>query len=150
MNLKLPQKVEVAAPNVTPDFDEEGDYFKDIFWPDFETAPGETPIASRLRFTFACAGYRTMRIEEVATHPVVIIRAWQPDASRMADHWLLLRHVQDMLSRAGFRLKREELMVARSGHRLLIAFQTGKWVPNFEEILREPQDDLADYADVGI
>ncbi len=147
MNLTLSPEVEVAAPNAELDFGDND--LKDIYWPDFDPLSGETPVAFKLRFTFTCAGYRTTRIEEVATHPVVVIRTVQPDTGRIANHQLLLQHVRDMLCQAGFHPKRDELTVDRSGHRLLIAFQSGKWVPNFEEILREPQDDLADYADVA-
>ena len=143
-----PSQVHVPCP--LADFDDDDDDFKDVFWPNFDMLPGETPVTFRLRFAFVCDGYRAIKVEEVQTHPIVIIRAVQPDAGRIVDHRLLLRHVQDMLCRAGFRPKRDELMVAPSGHRVLIAFQTGKWAPNFEEILREPQADMADYAEMAL
>lgn len=130
--------------------DEEPEFFRDVYLPDFDPLPGETPVAFKLRFTFTCAGYRTTRIEEVATHPVVVIRTMQPDTGRIADQWLLMRNIRDLLCRAGFRPKRDELTVARSGHRVLIAFQTGKWTPNFEEILREPHEDMVDHADMAL
>ena len=137
-----PSQFEVAAPNAAPDIDDDDD-FKEVFWPDFDALPGEKSIAFKLRFAFSCSGYRVTRVEEVETHPIVIIRAVQPDAGRIiADQRLFLRRIRDILLQAGFRPKRDELTVARSGHRVLIAFQTGKWAPNFEEILREPQEDM--------
>jgi hypothetical protein len=123
------------------DFDDDDDV-RDVFWPDFDGLPGETPTVFRLRFAFECAGYEAIRIEEPQTHPVVIVRATQPESGRITDQRLLFRHVREILCQAGFRLKSDELTVALSGRRILIAFQTGKWVPNYEEILGEMEEDL--------
>lgn len=141
-------QVEVAALNAAPDFDDFEDDLKDVFWPNFDPLPGETSVAFNLRFTFACAGYRTTKIEEPVTHPVMIVRTVLPDTRRISNQRLLLEHIRDILCRAGFRPKRDELTIGQTGTRLLIAFPNGKTAINFEEILREPQDDLADYADV--
>lgn len=124
------------------DFDEDGE-IKDVFWPDFDPLPGETSIAVRLRFAFSSAGFRAIRIEEVVTHPVVIIKAANPDIRHLTDQRLLARHIRGILDQSGFRPKRDELTVAWLDRRLLVAFQTRKWAPNFEEIMREAADDLA-------
>lgn len=120
----------------------------DVYFPNPQS--GESEIAFRLRLAFEIEGYRVRRVELALTHPVVIVRAVHIDASRITDQRLLLRCIHDLLRRAGFQIRLDELTVARSGHRVLIAFQTGKWVPNFEEILREPQEDFGDYADMAL
>jgi len=149
MNLTLPPEVEATAPNAAPDYDD-GDDFKDVYWPDFDVEPGETPIAFRLRYAFTCAGYRVARIEEVKMPPVLVVRAVRRDARRMTDHRLFFGHVRELLRQAGFRLRRDELTVHQTGDRILVAFQSAKWAPNFEEILREPQEVLFDYADIPL
>ena len=138
-----PPQFEVAVPNAAPDFDDDDDDFKEVFWPDFDALPGETPFVFKLRFTFTFSGYRIKRIEEVQTHPVVIILAVRQSAQHIADHRLFFKHIQNLLRGAGFCLRKDELTVSQTGGQILIAFQTGKWAPNFEEILREPQEDMA-------
>lgn len=130
-------------------FDDE-DNFKDIFWPDFDATPGETPVTFKLRFTFSSAGYQTIRIEEVKTHPVLIVRAICKDIRRITDHKLFVRHMQDLLRQAGFNLRKDELTVDQTGDRILVAFLSGKPVLNFEKILRESHEDLLDYADMPL
>jgi hypothetical protein len=96
--------------------------FKDVFWPDFDALPGETSIAFKLRFAFSCSGYRVTRVEEVETHPVVVVRAVRKDARRVPDHRLLFRHIRDLLRQAGFCVKRDELIVDQTGDRVLASF----------------------------
>lgn len=111
---------------------------------------GESEIAFRLRLAFEIEGYRVRRVELAPTHPVVIVRAVGIDANRITDQGLLLQHIRDMLCQAGFQPKRKELTVAQSGHRLLIAFPSGKPATNFEEILRETQEDLVEFVDMAL
>ncbi len=103
------------------DFDWENN-FKDVYWPDVGAGPDEPPIAFKLRLGFACAGYRVMKVEEVETHPVVIVRAVRKDANRITDHRLFFRHIRDILRQAGFGVKRDELIVDQSGVRVLASF----------------------------
>jgi len=149
MNLKLPQEIEVTAPNAALSFDDDDD-IRDVYWPNFDPLPGETSVAFRLRFTFTCAGYRTTRIEDVKMPPVLVVRAVRKDARRMTNHRLFYRHIRELLRQAGFHLRRNELTVDQNGDRILVAFQSAKWAPNFEEILREPQEVLFDYADMPL
>lgn len=74
----------------------------------------------------------------------------QPESEnwRMIDDRRYSQQIRELLRRAGFCPKRDELTVGRTGRRVIVAFQTGEWVPNFEEILREPDVDWADFADV--
>jgi len=144
-----PLQFEAVTLNTAPDFDDDDD-IRDVYWPDFDPLPGETSVAFRLRFSFTCAGYRTTRIEEVKMPPVLVVRAVRKDARRIADHRLILGHIRELLRQAGFRLRRDELTVDQTGDRILVAFQSAKWEPNFEEILREPQQVLFDYADVTL
>lgn len=130
-----------ADPSTTPPCQVEED-FKDVFLPIFEPLPNETKTAFDLRFAFSCAGYRVTKIEEFQSHPVLLLKILQPDAGRITDHRLLLKHIRVLLRKAGLRPKSGELTLARSGRRVLIAFQTAKRTPNFEEILREPHEDL--------
>ena len=84
------------------------------------------------------------------THPVLIIRAIRECARRTTYQRAFWRHIRDILRQAGFKLKRPELTADQTGDRILVAFQSGKWKPNFEEILREHQEDLADDLDMPL
>ena len=132
------------------DFDEGPEFFKDVHYPDFEELPGESSVAFRLRFAFASAGYTPIKIEEMRTHPIAIIKAIGPGTGRIADERLFRRQVRKILRQAGFQPKGEELTAGQTGYRILVAFMTGKWEPNFEEILREPHEDFADDANVEL
>lgn len=106
--------------NSTPDFDIED--FKDILWLDVGLAPDEPPIAFGLRCAFTNAGYRVRKVEEVEAPAVLIIRAVRKDARRTADRRLFHRYIRDILRRAGFGVKRDELVVDQTGNRVLVSF----------------------------
>ncbi|HEV2435668.1 MAG TPA: hypothetical protein VG077_06680 [Verrucomicrobiae bacterium] len=133
MKRTSPPQFEVAALNTTPGFDDDG--FKDVFFPIFEVMPGETPIAFKLRFIFACGGYRVIKVEEVATHPVVVIRAVRKDARRVADHRLFFRHIRHILSQAGFRIRQGELIIDQTGDRVLVSFLWRNSLAQFNEAM---------------
>lgn len=143
MNRKSPQQV--AAPGIVPDCNDEDDY-KDIFWPEFDAAPDEAPVVYKLRFAFTSAGYRVMGVEEAETHPVLIVRAVRTTARRITEHQTFLRHIQDLLLRAGFRVRRDELAVAQSGDRILAAFQWKDSPVDYEARLRQAEHDAAELA----
>lgn len=118
----------------------------DVFYPEFDVLPGETPVAFNLRYAFMCAGYRVVRVEEVKTHPVVAVRVVRKHAAPINNQRLLFRLIRDLLRTAGFPLRRDELTVGQTGNRILVAFQSGKPAKNFEDILREPHEDFVDGA----
>ena len=119
----------------------------EVYFPD--PLPDESETAVKLRYSFTVEGYRVTRIEQAPTHPTVwIVRAVRTTAVKIPEHRHVFRHIQDLLRRAGFSLRHDELTVDQTGDRILVAFQYAKWAPNFEEILREPQEVLCDYADI--
>jgi hypothetical protein len=123
MDRTLLQQSQVAEPDPLADLEDEDGYYKDVFHPDFDELPGETPIAFRLRYAFACSGYRLSRVVGSQTHPVLIVRAVRQSAMRIADQRSLVRHFQHLLRSAGFRLRRDELTVDQHGDRIMVAFQ---------------------------
>jgi hypothetical protein len=123
------------------DFDDEPEYYKDSYYPDFDSLPGETSIAFNIRYAFACGGYRVTSVEEVKTHPVLVVRAVRKDTKPVACRSLLFRHVRDLMRRAGFPLNRDELTVDQTGKRILVAFMSGAPPADIEAILREPHDE---------
>ena len=148
MRRSSPYQSQAAVLDTAPDLSL--DTFKDILWPDVGTSPDEPPSAFRLRCAFTNAGYRVRNVEEVKTHPVLIIRAVRECARRTTDHRAFWRHIRDVLRQAGFKLKRAELTVDQTGDRILVAFQSRTWKPNFEEILREHHENLADDLDMPL
>jgi hypothetical protein len=107
---------------------------------------GNIERSVRLRFAFQNAGYVVKLIESAIQHPSVwIIRAVRTTPQRIPEYQPFFRHIRKMLRQAGFRVKRDELTVGQTGNRVLVAFSSEKVVPNFEEILREPQGDVVDY-----
>jgi hypothetical protein len=122
MKRTSPPQTQVTEPDPLADFEDEDGYFKDIFYPDFDELPGETAIAFQLRYAFTCAGYRGVRVEEMKTHPVVVVRAVRQSARRINDDRLLFRHVRDVLRQGGFSVRGDELTVGQTGDRILAAF----------------------------
>ena len=120
----------------------------DVFYPDFDMLPHETPVTFNLRYAFTCAGYRVGGIEEIKTHPVIVVRAVSKDAKLFPDHRLFFQHIQDLLRGSGFRLRRDELTVCQTGNRILIAFQSGAPSADIQEILRELHEELANDGDM--
>jgi hypothetical protein len=121
-----------------------------VLFADFDELPGETSIAFRLRYAFTSAGYRVMRVEEVETHPVMVVRAVRTTAQRIPGYQPFFRYIRDLLKRSGFPVKRDELTVDQVGNRILVAIPSGKPAVDFREILREPQEDLIDDADLPL
>lgn len=136
------------TPNTAPDFDVED--FKDLYWPDVGTLPGEPRCAFGLRCAFTSAGYKVRKVEEAETHPVLIIRAVRNDARRITDQRLFYRHVRDILRDAGFRLRRGELTVARTGNRILLAFRWPNSSIDYAAGLRRAEQEAAEFADMPL
>jgi hypothetical protein len=135
-----------SSPTATEleDFDDEEGYYKDLFHPDFDELPGETPISFRLRYVFTSNGYRFRHVEEVKTNPVLIVRVVRKDAPRITDQRLFFRHIQDLLRTAGFRLRKDELTIDQRGDRFMFAFLSGKPREDFRDILREREENPVD------
>jgi hypothetical protein len=144
MNRISSSGIQVPEADPVADFDDEPGYYKDIFYPDFDELVGETSIAFKLRYAFTCAGYRVMRVEEVETHPVLIVRAIHTTAPRIPEYLPFFRYIRDFLKGSGFPVKRDELTVDQVGKRILVAIPSGKPAADFREILREPQVDFVD------
>lgn len=107
------------------DIDEEEDEWdslccRDVFFADL--LPGEPEIAPDLRSTFESEGFSIRRVEAPPTHPVLVLHAICKGAVATSDQRSLLRHLQSVLRRAGFRLRSDELVVGRRGKGLIIAF----------------------------
>ena len=143
-----PPQFEVAAPNTAPDIDD--DDIKDVYWPDFDTLPNETPVAFKLRFTFACAGYRAIKIEEAPTHPILIVHAKRKEARRISDHRLFFKHIQNLLCGAGFQLRRDELSVSQDKCGILVAFQWKDSPIDYAAGLRLAEQDAAAFAEMPL
>lgn len=141
-------QVEVAAPNAAPDFDDVPGYYSDVYYPDL--LPDESETAYRLRVTFTSEGYATKTILAAATHPVWVIRARRKDAPRIVDHRLFFRHIQELLSRAGFFLGRDELTIDRKGDSILIAFQWRDSLIDYAAGLRQAELDAAEFEEVPV
>jgi hypothetical protein len=147
MNIKLRKNERKTAEKFIPsnDFDDEED-FKDVFHPDFEEFPGESLNSIKLRYAFTCAGYRIRKYEEFDAPPVIVVRLIQTTAPLIRDPRILFKHIQGLLRQAGFRRRKDELTVDRTANRIVVAFISGKPAPNFEDILREQQENVDDDA----
>jgi hypothetical protein len=101
------------------DFDDEPDFYKDVYFHDL--APGESPTEFLIRHHFVGAGYEIKRIETAATHPVTTILIRRKSALRITDSRLLFRQIKDLLRRAGFSLGHDELIMDQNGDTILVA-----------------------------
>ncbi len=146
MKRTISAKIPVAEPNILPGFDGELGFYKDVYYPDL--ASGESPAEFFLRHVLACAGYETKRIETAPTHPVLIIHAFCRSVMQSTDQRWLIRHFQGLLQRAGFRLRRDELMVARTGPRILITFLWRDSPQDYTGMLRQADEDAKQFADM--
>ncbi|MGO8837582.1 MAG: hypothetical protein ACLQAH_05350 [Limisphaerales bacterium] len=140
----------VQIPNSTtePDFDDEPGYYCDVFYPDL--LPGEAETAYRLRVTFTSEGYSTKTILAAATHPVWVIQARRKDAPQIVDHRLLFRHIQNLLRRAGFHLREDELTIDRKGDSILVAFQWKDSPIDYAAGLRQAAQEAAEFAEMPL
>lgn len=118
---------------------------QDVYYPDSQ--PGESEIAFKIRIAFETQGYMIRHIEPAATHPVWIIRAFRPDATRI-DPRLLFRHVRHLLRSAGFPLRRDELTVEPSGRRLLVAFLWRESPIDYAAALRRAEEEAAEMMEM--
>jgi hypothetical protein len=130
------------------DFDEEPGYYKDVYFPD--SAPDESPTEFLIRHHFALAGYEVRRIETAPTHPVIIIKTIRKAAPKITDQRQLVRHFQDLLKRAGFKLRRDELTVGRIGDRILAAFQWKDSPIDYAAGLRQADQDAMEFAEIPL
>jgi hypothetical protein len=127
-------------PQILDDFDD-GEYLREVYNLDFEALPGETPLAYHLRFAFAREGYAVKGVEEVIAPPVIILRAVRKSAPAINDEKMVFDHIRDVLKRAGFRLRKDELTLNKQREQILVAFLSGRPRPDFRQILLEPQED---------
>jgi len=117
----------------------------EVYHPQFDALPGETSVAFNLRYAFASAGYWVSSVEEVKTHPVLVARFVRRDAEPINDQKLLFRHIRDLLRGAGFPLRRDELTVSQTGHRVLVAFQWHDSPVDYQAALRQADGDAAEF-----
>jgi len=127
-------------------FDWESD-FKDVYWPDIAPLPGESEIAFRLRCVFTLAGYTVKQIVQTPVHPVWVLHTVCNTAPSITDNRLPVRHIRDLIRRAGFPVRRDEMSVHQNGDRLLVTFvepsaceryRNGVWNGDLTEFLDEP------------
>jgi hypothetical protein len=141
-------KEEMILPRAAKESDLEDidkDWIKEIYFPDL---PGDESPEFLLKYHFECAGYAIKRIETAPSHPVIIVRAVRTTAPRIAEYEAYFSHLRDVVHRAGFRLRKDELTVDQKGAQILVAFQSGKPAADFMQILQEPQEDFADGLEI--
>jgi hypothetical protein len=140
MKRTSPPQTQVTETDPLADFEDEDGYFKDIFYPDFDELPGETPTAFRLRYAFTYCGYRVTRVEEVKTHPVVVVRAVRQSARRINDDRLFFRHIRDVLRQAGFSVRGHEMTVGQTGDRILAAFLLQRSPHGYVDVMNDAEE----------
>src|SRR5437879_326397 len=123
--------------------DTDDDDFKDVW---LEPLPGESSVVSFLRHVFACAGYKIVRVEQAPTHPVLIIRVVRTTAPKIPEYRAFLRHIRELLRRAGFCLKRDELTVDQSAKTILMAFLWRNSSMDYAAALRQADEDAMEFA----
>lgn len=96
------ERFNAVAPTVAPDFDDDQEFFREVYSCDWRLC--ESEIAYRLKVLFEASGYKPKKILAFPTHPVWEVRAKRTTALRIADYRLFFKHIQKLLGGAGFKL----------------------------------------------
>jgi hypothetical protein len=120
MKRKRTPGIDAAVPATTPDFDDDPNFYKDVYDCDWRVC--ESEIAYRLRVMFTSNGYAPKTVQAAPTHPIWIICAKRKDAPRIADNRLFFKHIQKLLRDTGFRLRKDEMTVDQKGDNILVSF----------------------------
>jgi hypothetical protein len=77
---------------------------------------------------------------------VLIVRAVRTTARKIPEYKPFFRHIRDLLERAGFFVKRDELSVDQNGNRILAAFLWPDSPIDYAAGLRQAELDAAEFA----
>lgn len=146
MNQTHIHQVKAAEPD-SPDLDEELALAKDVSLLAIDAAPGESETTFHLRCVFTLANYTVKQIVQTPIHPVWVIRVVSNTAPPIADSRLLVRPIRNLIRRAGFPVKQDEMSVHQNRDGLLVTFveppaceryRNTVWNGDLAEFLDEP------------
>jgi hypothetical protein len=146
MKRKRTPGIDAAVPATTPDFDDDADFYKEVYDCDWRVC--ESEIAYRLRVMFTSNGYAPKTIQAAPTHPIWIIRAKRKDAPRIADNRLFFKHIQKLLRDTGFRLRKDELNVTQERDSILVTFIWKDSPIDYLAGLREAENETTEFAPI--